>query len=83
MSLDSSVRQKCNLLLLSPFAGISLWLAAVRIYSVMSYGVERRTHEFGNPPGPMPSQVAFVSLAWARRPGFARLLPVSQSAALT
>lgn len=67
---DSLSQQRFNMLLLVAFAGIALFLAAVGIYSVLAYGVRRRTREIGirMALGAQPSDVIGMVLSEAMKP---------------
>jgi ABC-type antimicrobial peptide transport system permease subunit len=64
--------QRFNVLLLGAFAGLALVLAAVGIYSVLSYSVRRRVREIGirMALGATPSKVLQMVVADGMKPIF-------------
>jgi putative ABC transport system permease protein len=67
---DSVTERRFDTLLVSVFGGISLLLACLGVYGVVSYSVARRTHEMGvrMALGSQPNQVRRLVLGQGMRP---------------
>ncbi len=68
--------QRFNVILLSAFGGLALFLATTGIYGVLSYAMNRRTAEIGLRValGASPANILGIALGQGMRPAFVGLL---------